>query len=394
MIPAAFSFVYLTLTSALLSVILAAGWYMFGRPRHAATWSAVFGVTTLWWMVRLVVLIGHRGLAAFDFLSTILATVAAALLLLGFRQRAGLPRRRAQLVILCVVMIAAGALVAWLAPMTILRTTPQLLPWAIFMTLAAGTMIDRKRRPNPAEATMIAVLLGFALFEAGAAVWATTAMAFDHEPSFELYRNVLLLVSPAGFLAVGVSAVFLLAADLAAQMRLLATVDPLTNILNRRGLEQAAAQSIAHCRRQRLPLSVVLADLDRFKDINDRFGHATGDVALQRFARHVGGSVRMGDPVGRIGGEEFAFLLVDTFPAAALEVVERIRAGVSSLELKGAQGALTASFGVAAMRASDVSLDDMLVRADAALYASKIAGRDRVTLADDAADAGAYPRRP
>ncbi len=389
MIPTAFSFVYLISTSALLSVILAAGYQMFGRPRHAATWSAVFAVATLLWILRLVAATEHRGLVMLDFCSAILSNISAALLLVGFRQRAGAPLRRIELVIVCAVTIAGGGLVAWLAPTTLLRWAPQLVPWAIFMTLAAATMIERGRVPDPAEKTAIAVLLGFALFEIAMVIWGAGSTLLDRAPDFELYRNVLLLVSPAGFLAVGVSAVFLLAADLAARMRLLATVDPLTGILNRRGLEQAAAQSIAHCRRQRLPLSVVLADLDQFKQLNDRFGHAAGDVALQRFARHVSGSVRVGDSVGRIGGEEFAFLLVDTFPGTALEVVERIRAGVCALDLDGAGRDLTASFGVAALRASDQTLDDVLARADAALYASKMGGRDRVTLADDQADAGA-----
>ena len=247
-------------------------------------------------------------------------------------------------------------------------------------------MIGRRRQIDPAEWTAIIVLVGFASFDVAALAWGAVSFLANRMPSLEVYRDVLLLVSPAGFMAVGLSAVFLLAADLAENMRLLATVDPLTNILNRRGLEQAAAQSIAHCRRQRLPLSVVLADLDRFKGLNDRFGHAAGDVALQRFAQHVCRSVRVGDSVGRIGGEEFAFLLVDTLPTAAVEVVERIRAGVASLELQ-AQGAMTASFGIAVLRPTDQSLDDVLARADGALYASKMAGRDRVTLADDRVEA-------
>ena len=387
MIPAAFSFIYLILTSLLLSAILAAGWKMFGRPRHAATWCAVFAISTLWWATRLIALSVSHGSAAIGFVSAVLATAAGGLLVLGFRQRAQLPRRQLQLAIISAVAIAGAAFIAMRAPSMVVRTTPQLFSWAIFMTLAAATMLGQGRRPNPAEKTAITVLLAFAAFDAGAVAWGLASLSAQHPPSFAFFRDMLLLVLPTGFMALGLSAVFLLAADLADQMRLLATVDPLTNILNRRGFEQAAAQSIAHCRRQRLPLGVVLADLDRFKELNDRFGHAAGDVALQRFARHVSGAVRVGDSVGRIGGEEFAFLLVDTSPAAAVEVVERIRAGVASLQLEGARGAMTASFGVAALRASDRSLDDVMARADAALYASKMAGRDRVTLADSGGDA-------
>ena len=130
------------------------------------------------------------------------------------------------------------------------------------------------------------------------------------------------------------------------------------------------------------PLALVIADIDRFKAVNDRFGHHLGDIALQRFSAHVSSVIRGCDLFGRLGGEEFVLILPDTGDRAAFEAIERIRAGFAAAVPEfGPDYRITASFGIAVLAGRYDMLAEMMQRADTALYRSKMEGRDRVTLA-------------
>ena len=183
-------------------------------------------------------------------------------------------------------------------------------------------------------------------------------------------------------LCTAVSAVLVVAGDLAQQLRSQMRHDPLTEVLNRRGLEEAAASAIAQARRHDRPLALVICDLDGFKALNDNFGHIAGDQALKGFARLLILAVRRGDIVGRMGGDEFGLLLQDSDAQAAADVMERVRLEVAHLALpRVPDGALRASFGVAALQPTDRTLEDMVHRADEALYAAKKDGKNRVSIA-------------
>ena len=381
--PAFFVLVSLVLTSLTLALILVAAWRMFDRPPHAATWAAAFTVSAVQWFLNLLASIYYPDSYVGSLLFATLSAIVATLLAIGFRQRAGLGSGR--------VALFAGAaitilLIGWALsarPGSPFGFAPLLLFWTLLLLLSAETMLRRTGRPDAAARGAIAVRGGFGGYTFVGAALAASHFNGDVAAQTRLYRAFIILGTPAGFNAVGLSAIFLIAADLADRMRALATADPLTGILNRRGLAKAAAIAIANCQRQKQPVAVVIADLDRFKTINDAFGHAAGDAALQLFARHVTRALRVGDPIGRIGGEEFAFLLINTLPAAALEVVERIRSSMSMLVVDGADDArMTASFGIAVVRPGETMLDEILVRADAALYQAKLAGRNRVMLAE------------
>lgn len=159
-----------------------------------------------------------------------------------------------------------------------------------------------------------------------------------------------------------------------------ALVDDLTGLLNRRGFMGSAVQACAPGR----PFAVLALDLDRFKDVNDRHGHATGDDLLAMFARVLRENVRATDVVARMGGEEFGVLMPDVAMEAARDAAERIRSAfqvrASGMNLDGVAG--TVSIGVVVgLAPPDAALDSigpMLARADAALYRAKAQGRDRV----------------
>ena len=161
-----------------------------------------------------------------------------------------------------------------------------------------------------------------------------------------------------------------------AMIRSLMNQDPLTKLANRRSLEDALEKALSLTRRSEQPLSVVLADIDRFKRINDNFGHASGDEVLSAFGGLLGISCRKEDTAARYGGEEFLLLLPNTAMDAAIEFAERVRARTESLRVPSGAN-ITASFGVAEFAAGD-TIDSLISRADAALYGAKERGRNRV----------------
>lgn len=161
----------------------------------------------------------------------------------------------------------------------------------------------------------------------------------------------------------------------------LATIDSLTGICNRHHFLDRAAQEIKRARRYgHGGLALLMMDLDHFKNVNDRHGHEAGDKVLSGMASTVLDLLRESDVMGRLGGEEFAVLLVEAGGGEAVSVAERLRATLaqSPVKINGSSVSYTVSIGVASLTASDKDVEDLLRRADQALYRAKRLGRDRV----------------
>ena len=160
-----------------------------------------------------------------------------------------------------------------------------------------------------------------------------------------------------------------------------AATDALTGLPNRRYFDEFCGL-LARRRRSDDALGVLMVDIDNFKRLNDRHGHAIGDHVLKAVARAIGGAVRDDDVPARFGGEEFAVLLRNPNRIVAIEVGERVRSAVNGLDLGrlGVNG-VTVSVGVAVSRTADQPIDELLEEADRALYAAKRAGRNRVSAA-------------
>ncbi|MBC7294126.1 MAG: diguanylate cyclase [Thermoleophilia bacterium] len=156
--------------------------------------------------------------------------------------------------------------------------------------------------------------------------------------------------------------------------------DPLTGVANRRRLDEVLTAEVERSRRYGQPLSVIMVDLDHFKDINDTHGHIVGDKVLQAAAEVFGRETRLTDLVGRYGGEEFLLILPNTSLDEAEAVAERLRASLEKLEQDFRPEPLTASLGVAQWCPGDRPAD-LVHRADKALYEAKQAGRNRVVCA-------------
>jgi diguanylate cyclase (GGDEF)-like protein len=161
-----------------------------------------------------------------------------------------------------------------------------------------------------------------------------------------------------------------------------AMVDSLTGLANRRSLEESLRSELARATRFGDSVCVVLADLDDFKQVNDRYGHAAGDEVLKAFAGALRKTVRESDVAGRWGGEEFALVLPGTDAAGGARLAERARVAIEARRVKmpnGDECSVTASFGVASFPESH-ELGEILAAADSALYAAKGEGKNRVVV--------------
>ncbi len=167
-----------------------------------------------------------------------------------------------------------------------------------------------------------------------------------------------------------------------ARLETLTITDGLTGLKNHRGFQEDLSIQIAIIKRKPAPLSLLLIDVDRFKNINDTYGHPIGDKYLIKIARILRRNSREGDFAARYGGEEFAFILADTDPLNAIKVAEKFRKAVESTSWPGK--AITISIGVSTLLPGAI-LDKALFisLADQALYLSKERGRNRVTHATD-----------
>jgi diguanylate cyclase (GGDEF)-like protein len=161
-----------------------------------------------------------------------------------------------------------------------------------------------------------------------------------------------------------------------AQLAQLVIQDQLTNVLNARAFADRLGEELDRNRRYPRPLALLYMDLDNFKIINDSHGHQTGDAVLRLVADAMRSSVRHSDIVGRLGGDEFAVLMPETDAPLADAAAKRLVAGLRNV-FKGPPN-VTASIGVVSCTATDASTDDLLRRADQAMYDAKKMGKDRV----------------
>jgi diguanylate cyclase (GGDEF)-like protein len=226
-------------------------------------------------------------------------------------------------------------------------------------------------------------LLAWALLEAFT-IAAAISFLLSHEDSILVYYGLpLSMVAAAVLVALGV------ADRLREQRRALsvaerhAQTDPLTGVLNRRSLVQRLDEACDQAQARGMPIALLFIDLDHFKEINDTHGHLAGDACLRGVIAPIQAELRHSDVIGRYGGEEFVVILSSADAAAAEAIAQRIRQRVADLAVEGfgAPIRLTCSIGVAASDALGEWGERLIARADAAVYAAKSSGRNRVHMA-------------
>lgn len=187
-----------------------------------------------------------------------------------------------------------------------------------------------------------------------------------------LLRGCITFILTLGYL-------WMLGRRLEMKLNRLARQDALTRVANRRALWETGEEAVLQARRRGSALAVLMIDVDHFKAVNDRWGHGVGDQLLTAVASTIGGGLRTGDLLGRVGGEEFAVLLPDAGIDAAVSVAERIRKAVENLSIESGQGPVTCTISAGVAQLNNHSTWDRLIAdADQALYRAKTGGRNRV----------------
>lgn len=368
----------LVAVSLAMALALHLAWRQFGRERHVLFWSLAYACCALQWTCNLgAIALKSAPLFAVTSLFMIIGIVLS---VCASRVRVGRVKP-CRAPVGCGVAVMIGGLVVQTAFGPIAFGSVLLPAFAaLMMGWASVETLSTDRRTLAAEWTYAGVMAAFALFELTLAV---TALPLVGEPFGSsrglVYRSLLTTGVPIFFMATGVSAILMIAGDLSTRLIRHALVDPLTGVLNRRGLEEIADVILDNAHRTGKLVSLAVCDLDEFKALNDRFGHSAGDLAIKSFANALVRSVRDGDVVARMGSDRFVLILPDVRAEHAAVVVGRIQQGLAGLSLASAAGApLEASFGIAMTGYGVDSLHSLLRLADEALFQAKRAGMHRI----------------
>jgi diguanylate cyclase (GGDEF)-like protein len=236
----------------------------------------------------------------------------------------------------------------------------------------------------------IVILIAFAAFNIFRSV-AILILGVPQDPNApNPYQVAAVIVFLGTGLGIGFTVFWMSSSQIHMMLEQLANTDPLTGIHNRRSFITFCEREILRCSRSGGPLSLIMLDIDHFKQINDRYGHSTGDAVLCAVVEKLRDSVRNVDVVGRWGGEEFVALLPGADSHAAQLVAQRIRSKVESLTMTKSRTRaasatatdtripVTISLGVTTYLGSNDSIDELLDRCDQAMYQAKSEGRNRV----------------
>lgn len=368
----------------LAPLLLAATRVYTGRARTSLRiWGTVLLLQAFGWA-----LLSLRGEIS-DWLSIVLAN---AVLIISYAESARalrlllqVPQRR----VLLITIGVAGWLVTtwywWAQPDFEMRVYTMAVVAGSYLALLVWPLRNAFRPGgSSAQRAMLLVLLGVCV------TWLLRLAELVFSPALE---EGLLSATPANVLNLFYSAVepvlasigFLLMYNESAQAELkrLARTDPLTGTLNRLALDEEAGRLFRRPAGSAHECAALMIDVDHFKVINDRYGHAGGDLALMALAGRIDQHRRAGDVLGRVGGEEFLMLLPDTGLNEATLVAEGLRTAVETmrLELDPEPQTVTISVGVAVRESSDLQFSTLIRRADRALYNAKHAGRNRVATA-------------
>ena len=316
--------------------------------------------------------------AATGLVANLAGAISVSLFFIAIRRFAGRPWDVRRLAAMVAAVTIAGAVtgehVAWAAIFNGFAYAGY--EWLNAITLWRNPRAETDRVQRVVAAFYACMGLVLPLRAIALLLVGQSRLSLDHDNAWQVpiyvFGFVYLVVTNLGF-------VLMCKTRAEAETRLQARTDDLTTLPNRRALDEEILHALADAQRSGRPFAVVMADVDRFKFINDTHGHGVGDAMLTAFSGRLAGALRAPDRAYRYGGEEFCLLLADTDAAGARVLAERARERVMLPFDGGAVRELTASFGVTAWQAGD-TLDTLFRRADRALYAAKAGGRNRVEM--------------
>jgi diguanylate cyclase (GGDEF)-like protein len=200
---------------------------------------------------------------------------------------------------------------------------------------------------------------------------------------FPMARGFVMVGSATGYVLIGIGFLTSILIEQHKVLESLALRDPLTGLLNRRGMDVALGVTLAAGKRHSRDISIIALDIDHFKSVNDDYGHDAGDAVLKQFGYLVSQVSRESDICCRYGGEEFLVILPETTTQQAKDIAERLRVLIEDSDwlVKNKSLPITASMGVATQR-GDINIDGLIKDADTMLYKAKAEGRNRVCVMD------------
>ncbi|MGN6770526.1 MAG: GGDEF domain-containing protein [Rhizobiaceae bacterium] len=254
------------------------------------------------------------------------------------------------------------------------------------MMLVAAAIMHTFRNKTPVERVLLAVTLIIGLYSFVRTIGVSLAEGHIVDRAHYVGSLTWLVLNfSAAFFALlfALTLVYMVVLDAMQDLRAESMTDLLSGLLNRRGFEEHGRKTLAYANGIGIPVALLICDIDHFKSVNDRFGHACGDQVITAFGRCLSNAAGGEHVTARIGGEEFAVVLAGANLKSGRLFAEAVRNACSTLKVPGLPEncAVTASFGVAEMQAGE-DLTSLMRRADAALYEAKRRGRDRVRSAE------------
>jgi len=374
---------FISLLNPSIALVLATAFYLLWRYQPSRPYLAVLalayaGSATGFLLQRLNLPIGAGPTRVFSVVLFMLAAICLASAIVARY------RRRVPIVPFAVLGCGGILVFSWF-----MFADPD-LTWRIYvLSFALGgisLIVAAELRAVPHKGPIERILLVLALlsginFLVRPIVAVTISGPYENYEAFysSFYWTTTVLSHAVLSLLIALTLFTAEALDGMKELRSESLTDPLSGLLNRRGFEEKAATLLKQCAKGNLAVSLVIADLDRFKALNDRFGHAAGDKVIVEFSDRLRTAAGARGVAGRLGGEEFAVLLPLADPAAGRLLAEAVRAVFSAEAIGGLPRdvRVTASFGVAA-RSGDEDLGNLMRRADEALYHAKKGGRDSV----------------
>ena len=280
----------------------------------------------------------------------------------------------------CAALMLLAAMIAVAVPLAWVRVVQLAIVGMLFLSAGAGLWLGRADKLRARFPLAAIFLMHGTVSFVGFAEGVLQESLASGVPTFGNWYGVIHVESMIYFIGSTLFLVALLKERSELGYKSASLTDPLTGLLNRRAFFESGDRVLQRCRRSGLPCSVIAIDFDRFKAVNDTYGHAVGDRVLQAFAALAEKHLRPRDVVGRLGGEEFAVVLPETHLREAVEVGDRLRTafGAATYDVEGKEMQTTLSGGVAVALGDDRTIAEVLERADRALYRAKLNGRDRI----------------
>jgi diguanylate cyclase (GGDEF)-like protein len=350
----------------------AARWLALGYAIGMANFLFEFAIATLGTSTPLV-------LAAYGSLLAALVVFN-----IGLARKYAVPAPLIAMSVVCVAALVICYLIRDMSRQSFLRMLLYQSPYFIMQAIAAGIVAQSKSR-RPLDHVLMALLIASALQFLSKPFLFRAFGGTGDSPDLYLTTSYAMFSQSMGTIfamAIALMLLVILVRDVLGDAQERSETDMLSGLLNRGGFEAHATTALQETDRLGVPVSLVISDLDHFKSVNDNFGHAAGDKVIVAFASFLRSAVASHHLAGRVGGEEFAILLPGANLVAARLFAEGARSAFATLAVDGMPAAkrFTASFGVAELARGE-TINDLMARADKALYIAKESGRDCVKIA-------------